>query len=162
MNEILELQFGLSVALFEERPIDERLDSMLAVRFSSILGYSKSRQSFLQAWDFTTHLFASFTTSDLFFSSVRCRSELVLQEIGAGSRTSRYDESPLTKFYMDVNAWRWLAKLYQGKNFSTWGWKLQLYTPCSRSVSPNTQSNYSRVLFHCVSTGKEIYLVSLI
>lgn len=104
----------------------------------------------------------SFTTSDLFFSSVRCRSELVLQEIGAGSRTSRYDESPLTKFYMDVNAWRWLAKLYQGKNFSTWGWKLQRYTPCSRSVSPNTQSNYSRVLFHCVSTGKEIYLVSLI
>lgn len=42
--------------LFEERPVDERAESMLAVLFSSILGYSKTRQSFLQARDFTPHL----------------------------------------------------------------------------------------------------------
>ncbi|PNP44480.1 hypothetical protein TGAMA5MH_03785 [Trichoderma gamsii] len=58
VDEALELLFGLSVALFEERPINERRDSMLAVLFSGILGFSKTRQSFLQARDFTTHLSA--------------------------------------------------------------------------------------------------------
>ncbi|KAH6604301.1 telomere-associated helicase [Trichoderma cornu-damae] len=58
VDEVLELLFRLSVALFKEQPINERPDSMLAVLFSSILGYSKTRQSFLQARDFTTHLSA--------------------------------------------------------------------------------------------------------
>jgi hypothetical protein len=58
VDEVLELLFGLSVALFEERPINERPDSMLAVLFSGILGFSKTLQSFLQARDFTTHLSA--------------------------------------------------------------------------------------------------------
>lgn len=55
-DEVLELIFGLSVVLFEERPIDGRLESMMVVLFSSILGYSKSRRIFLPARDFTTHL----------------------------------------------------------------------------------------------------------
>lgn len=55
-DEVLELLFGLTVALFEERPVDGRLDSMLVVLFSATLGYSATRQSFLQAREFTTHL----------------------------------------------------------------------------------------------------------
>lgn len=57
-EEMLELLFGLSLALSQETPTDGKPGSMTMVFFSGILGFSKDQQRFLAARAFTSHLSA--------------------------------------------------------------------------------------------------------
>lgn len=50
---ILELLFGLSLALCKEKPLDDNPGSVTIVFFSGILGFSDALQSFLLAWSYT-------------------------------------------------------------------------------------------------------------
>ena len=57
-EEMLELLFGLSLALSEETPINGKPGSMVMAFFSGILGFSKDQKRFLAARAFTPHLSA--------------------------------------------------------------------------------------------------------
>ena len=57
-EEMLELLFGLSLALAEETPINGKPGSMAMIFFSGILGFSKDQKRFLTARAFTSYLSA--------------------------------------------------------------------------------------------------------
>lgn len=53
---IVELLFGLSLALCKEKPVDDNPGSLIIVFFSGILGFSEALQSFLPARSYTSYL----------------------------------------------------------------------------------------------------------
>ncbi|KJZ68000.1 hypothetical protein HIM_12612 [Hirsutella minnesotensis 3608] len=56
VERLLQLVFGLSIALCTESPIDGQPDSLALVYFSGILGFSRSLDGFLPARSFTPYL----------------------------------------------------------------------------------------------------------
>ena len=56
INDLLELLFGLSLALCTERPSGNQPSSMILVYFAGILGFSTSLNTFLPARSFTPYL----------------------------------------------------------------------------------------------------------
>ncbi|EXU95278.1 hypothetical protein X797_011646 [Metarhizium robertsii] len=149
--EVLELLFGLSVALFEERPIDERSDSMLAVLFSSVLGYSKTRQSFLQARDFTTHLSALIYNQRLVLLEralpVRAYPGLGIEARPRSNQLQRLNE--VRKRFLVTGSASSFDEFFNLRNYGRVA--AQSDTPHSYCIGTTTASQYGgRIHRHCL------------
>ncbi|KAJ6780965.1 hypothetical protein PWT90_10273 [Aphanocladium album] len=66
-ERLLELLFGLSLALCKEKPLHDNPASLTIVFFSGILGFSDARQSFLSARSYTPYLAAQLYNQRLLF-----------------------------------------------------------------------------------------------
>lgn len=66
-ERLLELLFGISLALCKEKPLHDNPASLTIVFFSGILGFSDARQSFLSARSYTPYLAAQLYNQRLLF-----------------------------------------------------------------------------------------------